>query len=613
MSGICGWLSIADARDPHSQIQDMVHALISSDGETIQKVVEINASIASAGSATRQLKHDEILVIVQGCPIWATDTPSELSQEPQFLRSCAVAYKTYGASFLKYVYGQFALAVIDLSNREILLAVDRTGTENICYSASSGAIVFANSADALLRHNSVRDALNPQALFDYLYFHVVPGPQTIYQDVFRLPPGTYLHGTPRQYSVDTYWQPDYRNITFESFASRKRTLRELLHQSVADAMCGAEVGAFLSGGTDSSTVAGMLTEVLGQGARTYSIGFDAPGYDESDYARTAARHFGTRHHEYYVTPSDVAAAIPRLASKFDMPFGNASAIPAYYCAKLAAEDGITTLLGGDGGDEIFGGNTRYAKQWVFSLYEQIPSALRNQVLEPGLKFLPAVGPFRKVRSYVDQANLGMPDRIESYNLLTRLGANKVFDPDFLQTINTEHPIELVRDIYNSANASDTLNRMLALDMRITLADNDLRKVTRACDAAGVNVTFPLLDYRLIAFAQQLPSDWKVKRTRLRDFFKRSLADFLPKQVITKSKHGFGLPFGVWMRNEPQLRELANDRLDRLRQRNIFQPSFIDELTSTRVEQHAAYYGTMIWVLIMLEQWLMERSNSFMGR
>ncbi len=607
MSGICGWFSSTQAGfGNETTVDSMVEQLVPFRPETVTRETTTTGALAAAGLASSANRHGQIMVAIQGCPIWASTASPAWRRFEDFNAGCVAAYHEAGADFLKHIDGPFAMALIDCEKQRLLLALDRTGTESLCYLQTPHGIVFGTLTDALTAHPAIKRELDPQAIFNYVYFHVVPGPHGVFKDVRKLLPGHYLQIDNGSAAVNAYWQANYRNITYESFAERKRTLQTLLRDSVSDALCGGRVGAFLSGGTDSSTIAGVLSAVLEQGAPTYSIGFDAPGYDESEFARTASRHFKTNHREYYVTPQDVVRAVPLMASAFDAPFGNASAIPAYYCAKLAAEDGIDTLLGGDGGDELFGGNARYAKQWVFSLYDQVPKALRKAVVEPMLSAMPASGPVRKAQSYVQQANLGMPDRMESYNLLERLGVERVFKPEFVAEIDPERPIRLIQEIYHEAEADHTLNRMLALDMRLTLADNDLRKVTRACDAAGVAVTFPLLDRRLMEFAQTLPPDWKVKRTKLRDFFKRALSDFLPEQVISKSKHGFGLPFGVWLQSDAALHALANDSLLRLRNRDIIQPKFIDDLTSKHLEQHAAYFGTMVWILMMLEQWLESR-------
>ncbi len=250
------------------------------------------------------------------------------------------------------------------------------------------------------------------------------------------------------------------------FPELEKRFLACVRDSVRAAASDRPVGAFLSGGTDSSTIAGMLGEVTGESARTYSIGFEAQGYDEMEYARIAARHFGTRHHEYYVTPADVVDAIPRIAAAHDQPFGNASAVPAFYCARLAKEDGVDTLLGGDGGDELFGGNERYAKQHLYSLYSDLPAALRKGLIEP-LAFLPPeIGIAGKVQRYITNASLPMPARYDNYNLLERLGPAVVFTGEFLSAVDRDLPAAQMAQTYNNARAESLINRMLALDLKL---------------------------------------------------------------------------------------------------------------------------------------------------
>jgi asparagine synthase (glutamine-hydrolysing) len=289
-----------------------------------------------------------------------------------------------------------------------------------------------------------------------------------------------------------------------------------------------------------------LSEINGRPARTYSIGFEATGYDEMEYARIAARHFSTEHHEYYVTPDDIVGAIPQIAAIFDQPFGNSSAIPTFYCARKAKTDGVTRLLGGDGGDELFGGNVRYAKQYIFSLYEYLPSALRKQIVEPLVFGIPGganLPVICKARSYIEQATVPMPARTETYNLLGRYGHKEVFSSEFLANVNPDQPIALINETYYQTHAISLINRMLSLDLKFTLADNDLPKVVKSCELSGVEVAFPFLDDEIVTYSAQLEPKLKLKGTKLRYFFKEALRDFLPNEIITKQKHGFGLPFG----------------------------------------------------------------------
>ena len=370
-----------------------------------------------------------------------------------------------------------------------------------------------------------------------------------------------------------------------------------------------DIGAFLSGGTDSSTVATMLTAVHEPPPRTYSIGFAADEFNEMKYARITAQRLGAHAHEYYLTPEDVVAAIPIIARAYDEPFGNDSAVPTYFCAKMAHEDGVRVMLAGDGGDEIFGGNTRYAKQKVFEAYGRIPSALRRALIEPLAFALPGhehIPPLRKLGSYIRQASVPLPDRLETYNFLHRLPFADVFEPDFLAAIDVEEPLAMLREVYQRTDSASSLNRMMHLDLQLTLADNDLRKVSRMCDMAGIEVRYPLLDDDLVEFSGEIPVALKVKGLKLRYFFKHALRDVLAPETIAKTKHGFGMPFGLWLRDHAQLAELVHGSLDAFQRRGILKPSYLQDLRRQHHSDHATYFGIMIWVIAMLECWFDAR-------
>lgn len=512
---------------------------------------------------------------------------------------------------LSELSGGFALAVLDYRKDRLVLAVDKIGMYTLTYHESSDAFFFSTSADSIAGATAGAGNLNirPQSVYDYIYFHTVPGPETIYREVRKMPHGTCLtvdHGPP---SLTHYWRAEYPEDRTAGFDALKNEFLERLRSSVAHSAAGADCGAYLSGGTDSSTVVGMLRDVLGRPPETYSIGFDVPGYDEMDYARIAARHFGTNQHEYYLSPQDVVDAIPLIAKTYDAPFGNSSAVASYCCARIAHDNGTRRLLAGDGGDELFGGNYRYAKQYLYSLYDRAPSMLRRYVVEPFLLHGPGIAHIpllRKAQSYVRQARVPMPDRMETYNLIERIGPDEIFTQEFLSAIDMQAPLALLSETYHDARAGTMLNKMLALDMKITLADNDLPKVVKTCELAGVEPAFPLLSGEVMDFASRLPSSMKLRGTRLRYFFKKALQGYLPDEIIKKPKHGFGLPFGPWLQTYGPLKELTLDSLSDLKARGYINPSFIDNLIEERLGAHAGYYGTMVWVLVMLEQWFQQR-------
>lgn len=506
------------------------------------------------------------------------------------------------------VTGDFAVGLVEPDGR-VYMAVDRFAIRTLCYRVDDGQLRFAARADELA---GTSPEIDPQAIFDYLYFHVIPSPRTIYKGVYRLPPGHYALFEKGWLTVAPYWVPMFDEPGSASFGALKDEFRQLLRDAVATQLDGTKPACFLSGGTDSSTVAGMVALASGKTAATYSIGFDAQGYDEMEFARIAAKHFKTEHHEYYVTPDDLVRSIPAVAAQYDQPFGNSSALPAYYCAKMAREDGVSKILAGDGGDELFGGNTRYAKQRVFGWYDDIPDSLRTSVLEP-VSALSVMGRFplvRKAASYVNQAKVRMPDRMMTYNQLMRLGIHDVLTPEFLAQVDTQDPVRQQRDVWALARTDSLVNRMLAFDWRYTLADCDLPKVVGTAALAGVGIGFPMLDDRLLAFSQRLPTAYKLKGLRLRWFFKEALRGFLPDEIIVKKKQGFGLPFGVWANTHSALKALATDSLNSLSQRGVVRPEFIQSLLTHRLPEHPGYYGEMIWILMMLEQWLGAKAPAY---
>jgi asparagine synthase (glutamine-hydrolysing) len=510
-------------------------------------------------------------------------------------------FERFGAAVADRVDGSFAVGIRDRAGRT-WLAVDRFAICPLCYRFESGRLEFAERADAL---GSPSD-LDFQAIFEYLYFHVIPAPRTVFDGVRRLVAGHYALLENGKLTVARWWNPKFDETHRDTFERARESFRRTVREAVAAHADGAAVGCFLSGGTDSSTVAGMLGDVTGAPARTFSIGFDVEGYDEIEYARIAARHFRTDHHEYYVKPDDLVTAIPRIAASYDQPFGNSSVLPAYCCARMAREAGVTRLLAGDGGDELFGGNSRYAKQRVFELYQRIPPTLRKYAIETMLlgTALPRRVPLvRKAVSYVEQARTPMPDRMQAYNLLVRLSVERVLTPEFAAAIDREAPLREQREVYGASDAHSLINRMLAFDWKYTLADSDLPKVVGATALAGVDARFPLLDNRLVDFSLRIDPEWKLKGATLRWFFKEALRGFLPDAILAKKKHGFGLPFGVWVNSHRPLKDLALDSLSALRARRVVSSDFLDPLTRDYLPKAPGYYGEMVWILVMLEQWL----------
>lgn len=612
MAGICGWLDNRLDRVHGQGILDtMCTALHLPSARRVSTLHNGTALAASSPFGDISLyETDGVIAVLRGRIHSADPAISDAIERANPAAGVLAAWRRDGRDGLAQIHGSFALAVCEPASNTLLLAVDRAGAQPLCYAKVSGGLAFAARADALTAHPDVSDALDQQAIFNYLYFHLVPAPTSVFQGVKKLLPAQFVEWRNDRLHTGFYWHLHYDDHNRASQAELAARFRPILRNSVARAAQGDRLGAFLSGGLDSSTVTGTLSQLSKSPVNTYSIGFEAEGFDEMEFARLAVRTFAAQSHEYYLKPADIVTAIPIISAAYDEPFANESAVPTYFCAKLAHDDGTRIMLGGDGGDEIFGGNARYAKQKIFELYGLVPPWMRTGVIEP-LAHLPgvaALAPGRKLQSYLQQARVPLPDRMESYNFLQRTPFAEIFDADFLAHIQPGQPGELLNEVYQRSDSQHFINRMMHLDLKFTLADNDLRKVGRMTEAAGVEIRYPLLDDALLDFSGEVPVHLKIKGTRLRHFFKEAIRDLLPAEIINKSKHGFGLPFGVWATTHAPLRELVQDSLAAFEHRHILQPAYLKELRRQHQEGHATYYGVMIWVVVMLEQWLTLRDR-----
>lgn len=545
-------------------------------------------------------------VLVAGTPYFRDASLATVAHAQDAAAAVAQAYAQHGEAVFALIHGAFSCAIVDTSNSHTLVAIDRLGQHSLYYRQLDQRLYLGTSAAATLALEEAPAQLTEQGIYNYIYFHMVPCPASVYANLNKLQAGSYLKFENGNCSIAQYWLPTFCESTSgKSFEKLCSQLKEKLAESVRNTLpAQRKVGAFLSGGLDSSTVTGILSEVSDRESEAFSIGFSAEGYDEMPFARTTAKHFGVTLNEYYVTPQDVVDALPLIAASYDEPFGNSSALPAYFCARMAADHGIDTLLAGDGGDEIFAGNERYDRQHVFDHYSKVPGFLRRGLLEPLIGIMPASLPLAgKAQSYIAQANTPLPDRLQSYNFLHRHAADEIFSQDFLAGVQQSIPLEILRDIYHRPVAASDLSRMLYLDWQNTLADNDLRKVSHMCALAGVNVTYPMIDDALVDFSCEVPSEWKLKNGDLRHFYKQALQDWLPYETIHKTKQGFGLPFGVWMQSYAPLREMAYDSLLKLKNRGFIKPAFIDKTIEMHQSEHAAYYGELVWIFTVFELWM----------
>ncbi len=518
--------------------------------------------------------------------------------------------------FLSSLRGEFALSFWDAGQETLYLASDRFRVHPIFYRQDQHQFVFSSRMKGLLVGPSSQHlTVNPFAIVDVVTSSFIPTPRTIFQEIQKLPPGqllTWRHGAVQ---VKPYWELSFTNGQPSDKAELFRGVKESFSDSVFVRLqydkTPNEMGTFLSGGIDSSTVLGVLTQLTGTSMKSFSIGFGEEAFNELKFARCAAQAFGAEQHEYIVTAEDTFQVIDLLVDSFDEPYANASAIPTYFCAKLAKEYGIKFMYGGDGGDELFAGNERYATQKIFDYYGIVPKWLRDWGIQPTVYVLAELlklKVFLKGKKYIERANTPYPDRLLSWGLLEILPMEELFSQNFLESAGKQYdPHGHIRELYSRSKelAHTELERQLYLDLNLVISDNDLFKVTRMTEANGVAVRYPFLDYRLAEFAARVPAHIKMEGRQLRSFFKGAYADLLPLEIRTKQKQGFGLPIPIWLRTDKKLRELMMDLLlsETFQQRGYFPPEAIADLIKRHQQDSTSFFGTILWNFMMLELWL----------
>jgi asparagine synthase (glutamine-hydrolysing) len=613
MSGLCGWLRVplGDADAPQT-LQNMAGGLADHPSQQSQTWSGSNMGLHIKGTKeeTSFSVEGRAAAAVVGYPFWSDDALADKATEAGHAAALLAGYARYGAAVMEHIHGPCSLAILDGEKQRGLIAIDRMGIGRLCYALPQGdGVVFGTTTDSVRAHPAVGDKISKQGVYNYLFYYMVPAPGTIFEDQRKLRAGERLEADGEGARTDFYWRLSYRDAGAPDLPAMTETLWERLRSAHGRATADEDLsraGAFLSGGIDSSTVTGILSEGADEKIKTFTIGFDVPGYDESGFANIAATKFDTAHQTYYVTPADVHDFVQRLAEFFDEPYGNSSAVPAYFCARLAQENGVDVMYAGDGGDELFGGNERYAEQRVFEIFPRFPGPLRWAVLAIAHTLPVGLPLIRRARNYISQARTPLPDRMMLRNALVETPAPQIFTPEFMAVIDAEDPFRIARAAYTRADSADYVQQMMHMDLQITLADNDFNKVNRMCELAGVRVRYPLLDEQLVAFSGGIPPKFLVRDGKLRFFFKEAVKSFLPREVITKQKHGFGLPSGHWIREHAPLRELCASTLTDFASRGIMTTAFLDKLKGELTSSgHSSLLG-MCWDVMIFELWLRAR-------
>ena len=514
-------------------------------------------------------------------------------------------YEEHGPDCVRRLHGMFGIALWDARRQSLLLARDRVGKKPLFYALRDGTISFASELGALLQDDEIEREIDPEAVDAFLTYGYIPSPLSIFRAVRKLPPAHTLVLRDGQATMQRFWELDY---------SHKLTVSDPreLHEPILDAIRKATgkrlvadvpVGAFLSGGIDSSAVVAAMAEQSSDTVKTFSIGFESERFDELEHARRVAELYGTEHHEFVVRPDAIHIA-PKMARHYGEPFADASAIPCFYLAELTRQH-VTVALNGDGGDESFGGYTRYvANQYAGRIDDAVPSLLRRALGSQGSS-LGAGDPGRvanKIRRMRASLALDPADRYRNYvSWLDGPERTGLYTPEYAQLLSECGPSRVIRDPWERASGRDLVDKLLEVDVNTYLPGDLLPKIDIATMAYALEARSPLLDHTLMEFAASIPAELKVHGREKKWILREALRTWLPSEILDRPKQGFMVPLSDWFRGElrSHMRSVLLDpgALDR----GYFRRDAVEQLLD-RHDRGADGAAKKLWALYMFELW-----------
>jgi asparagine synthase (glutamine-hydrolysing) len=513
------------------------------------------------------------------------------------------AYEAEGPDCVRLLRGMFAFAILDERTRRLFLARDRAGIKPLVYSWNGQRLIFASELKGILEDPAFPRTLDRNGLGDYLTHHYVPAPRTIFSAARKLPPASTLllsldGGAP---VVSRYWSLRFAPAGATTEAEWVEGLRDRLDSAVRSHMVSdVPIGAFLSGGVDSSTVVALMARASSSPIRTFAIGFQESGFDELDYARQVATRYGTEHHEYVVTPKALEV-LPKLVWHFDEPFADSSAIPTYYVSQITRQH-VTVALSGDGGDENFAGYRRYARALELRTRNSGVTGLLRPLIALTARLLPVGAPGQAYASLLAAAGVEQYFRLVTYERAETL--RRLLCEELRGLADSAADATLFSRLEAEIGSTDYVSALQQIDIRTYLPDDILTKVDRVSMAVSLEARVPLLDHVLMEYVATVPSSLKLRAGTGKYLLKRAMADYLPAEILDRRKMGFGVPLGAWLRGE--LRDYAHDVLlsKAARERGVFRISEVERLLRVH-DSGRRDWSARLWALMCFELWMRE--------
>jgi len=604
MCGICGVYGFDDRKLIRAMNKTLVHRGPDQEGYFIDKNIMLGhrrLSIIDLSSKGKQPTHNEnktVWCVYNGEIYNFAEIRDELEKKGHRFYSntdtevIVHAYEEYGFECLKYFNGMFAFALWDSKKKLLFLARDRIGVKPLHYYYDKKKFVFASEIKAILADKDIPRKVNHEALSQFIGFEYVPAPLTMFEGIYKLPAAHYLVVKNKKVEVHKYWDVVPQELNGIDLI---KTTRNLIHDSVKMRLVSdVPLGAFLSGGIDSSTIVSVMSS-LSDNVKTFSIGFNESTYDESKYARLVADKFKTDHTEKIIDPKDIIPLFDKIIPQMDEPFGDLSIFPTYLVSELARTK-VTVSLSGDGGDELFGGYDWYLAESLSKIYSKVPL---KSLINSGIN---RIGYTSKSKGFVNKAKRFLEgyNKDEKYSQLRWLSNVDVSDIKNLLSFKFEK--DPFSPMFKYSNSGfDGLNKNMYLDLKTYLPDDIFTKVDRASMMVSLEAREPLVDYRLVEHAFRIPSSYKIRGINRKYLMKMMMKDILPKEIIHKEKQGFTIPMKNWMRSE--LKDFVVNKLskDNLKEIGLFNQSYIDKVLEEHMSKRKDNQRH-IWSLMSFVMW-----------
>jgi asparagine synthase (glutamine-hydrolysing) len=625
MCGICGRVNLdqqsqADSDILNRMVQTLKHRGPDDDGYYVKDGIGLGMrrlSIIDVSGGHQPISNEDqsIWIVFNGEIFNYQSLRKELQKKGHYLKTNSDTetiihlYEEYGEDCVTHLNGMFAFAIWDEKQQKLFLARDHLGVKPLFYSYKDCKIWFGSEIKALLVDPSLEREIDLLALDQFLSLEYIPAPRTIYTNIKKLPAGHYMTFQPGHVKIHQYWdvrqKPVHQDIT-----SLSGQLADLLSEVVSMQMVSdVPLGAFLSGGIDSSSVVAFMSQAMEVPVQTFSIGFNDDTYNELPYAREVSQRFATKHHEEILNPN-IADLCESLITHFDEPFGDFSIFPTYLVSKVA-RNYVKVVLSGDGGDELFGGYDTYRAQLFDKYYRLLPSTIRQKTIPNILARVPP-SPAKKglvniAKRITEGAALDPALRHTRWMIFfNEVYRSSVYQPDFYQALDGWSVYSIFGDYFKQAKDFNPLAQMQYVDIKTYLVDDILVKVDRMSMAVSLETRVPLLDYRLVEFALNLPDEMKIHRGETKRILRKTIKGLVPDRILSKPKQGFSIPIKNWLRGplKPLLLELLSSST--FQGRGFFNPTTVSKMIKDHLDNKADH-SHRLWALMVFELWSQQNT------